>query len=319
LEETVWHAETLGHNAHGVARYLQSKAVHDQGYKVVLSGDGADELFAGYIYSRLDHILSNTDGLDEQTKNSRLEELLQKNPAFRNVLHASRPLTSTKTCHSLFGYAPSWIQAMELSRQPLKAIFQPSFLHQFSQFDAVKGMLAYVDVEGQLSDRTPVHQGMYTWIKSILPNQILFADRLEMAHGVEVRIPLLDHHVFDVIRRMPVHLLIYGMQEKYALREAARPFVTDKVYKRPKQPFTAPHSTLDPSNPFYELIQDTLRSKMLENIPFISPAAIRALLDSIPKMDYRSRITLDPVLLLLVSTCMIQKLYVSSESTSMMK
>src|SRR5882724_8600677 len=86
LPDAVWHGETLGSNALGVARYLQSRAVHQAGYKTVLSGDGADELFAGYLYFRHDHLLHGAPGVDGGLRQQLLAALLRDNPAFRAVL-----------------------------------------------------------------------------------------------------------------------------------------------------------------------------------------------------------------------------------------
>ncbi|MGH0593690.1 asparagine synthase (glutamine-hydrolyzing) [Bacillus pretiosus] len=314
IEQAVWHGETIGHNAHGVARYLQSRAVHQNNYRVVLSGDGADELFSGYVYSRLDQVISNDDGLDEKSQLDRLRELSQRNPAFRHVLFPIKKTQAAKICEPIIGSTPTWMQAMEISRGPFKALLNSDFVADFKDFEPSRNLLNSMDVKGQLMNRSSMLQGMYTWTKSILPNQILFADRLEMAHGVEVRMPLLDHKLFEVVRKMPTNMLIRGLQEKYALREAAKPFVTKKVYGRPKQPFTAPHSTLDPNNPLYELIQDMLRSQVVQDNPFFNPVAIKTLLDSIPKMDYRTRITLDPVMLILLSTFILHKSYMQKIS-----
>ncbi|WP_342026026.1 asparagine synthase (glutamine-hydrolyzing) [Cytobacillus pseudoceanisediminis] len=313
IEEAVWHGETIGHNAHGVARFLQSRAVQKSGYRVVLSGDGADELFSGYIYSRLDHVMSNVEGLSEKDQYKRLEELSLKNPAFRHLLFPTKKTESAKILEPMLGSAPSWIQAMEISRSPFKSLLNPDFSASFRDFEPSRALLNSMDIKGQLSNRTHLHQGMYTWTKSILPNQILFADRLEMANGLEVRMPLLDHKLFEVVRKMPTNMLIRGLKEKYALREAAKSFITETVYNRKKQPFTAPHSTLDPNNPLYEMIQDTLRSNVVQENPFFNPIAIKTLLDSIPKLDYRTRIILDPVLMLLMSTFILHKRYIQEK------
>src|SRR5215472_13934615 len=95
--------------------------------------------------------------------------------------------------------------------------------------------------EWELSGRDPVHQSLYLWSKTFLPNYILnvLGDRMEMAHSVEGRVPFLDHHVVEVARRLPVSLKIHDMTEKYALREAVRPLLTDTVYRRQKHPFLA--------------------------------------------------------------------------------
>ena len=100
----------------------------------------------------------------------------------------------------------------------------------------------------------------------MLPNYILsnLGDRMEMAHSVEGRLPFLDHHVVEEAARMPVSMKINGMTEKYVLREAARPVLTDAVYRRQKHPFMSPPATMQPDGRLYTLLQDTLRSDALD-------------------------------------------------------
>ena len=96
-------------------------------------------------------------------------------------------------------------------------------------------------MRGQLTGRAPVNQSLYLWSKTQLPNYILtvLGDRMEMAHSIEGRVPFLDHHVVELVRSLPVAQKIRGMTEKYVLREAARPVLTDTVYRRQKHPFSA--------------------------------------------------------------------------------
>src|SRR5262249_51548659 len=62
--DAAWQAETLFANAHGIAKYLLSRAVRDAGYKVVLTGEGSDEILAGYASFRRDMLLHNAQGQD---------------------------------------------------------------------------------------------------------------------------------------------------------------------------------------------------------------------------------------------------------------
>ena len=97
-----------------------------------------------------------------------------------------------------------------------------------------------------------MNQSLYVWAKTMLPNYILsnLGDRMEMAHSVEGRLPFLDHHVVeaggDGCRSS---MKINGMTEKYVLREAARPVLTDAVYKRQKHPFMSPPATIQTERP----------------------------------------------------------------------
>jgi asparagine synthase (glutamine-hydrolysing) len=309
INEAVWHGEMLGYNAHAIARYLQSRAVHEAGYKVVLSGDGADEVFAGYIYSRLDFLRANAEGLDEQTRRQRIEELLRNNPAFRTVLSIDEHSPTAVSLRRMLGFVPAWLYAMDVSRSRLKELLARDFLAEFAGRDPLRVFLSRLDLAAQVDGRHPVMQANYLWAKSFLPNQVLFADRMEMAHAVEVRMPFLDHHVFELVREMPATMLIRGLQEKYVLREAARPCITERVHGRPKHPFTAPHATLSTNNRLHTMTQDVLRSSALADVPFFDQRLVIGLLDRLPQMDHRQRIALDQVLLLLLSACLLQKQY----------
>ena len=83
---------------------------------------------------------------------------------------------------------------------------------------------------------------LYINAKTMLPNFILnyLADRMEMAHSIEGRVPFLDHHVADAAARVPVNMKVKGIREKHVLREAAKDVLIPEVYDRQKHPFTTP-------------------------------------------------------------------------------
>ena len=120
-----------------------------------------------------------------------------------------------------------------------------------------------------------MHQALYLWTHSVFPNKLLnfLGDRSEMAHSVEGRTPFLDHPLVELVTRMPAHVKIRGMTEKWVLREAARPFLTDTVYKRQKHPFFGPPQL---KGRILELMRDTFASRILDEQPFFEPGAVRA-------------------------------------------
>ena len=120
----------------------------------------------------------------------------------------------------------------------------------------------------QSQRREPAKQILYLWMKSLFVNYVLAGERLDMAHGVEVRLPFLDHKLFEFARSIPSSMLARDGRQKYVLREAVKPFVTDEVYHGAKQPFFAPPTTVQVGNPMYELLQDTLRSQGFHRGPF---------------------------------------------------
>lgn len=306
LDQAIWHAETFGDNTRGVARFLLSRKVHNAGYKAVLSGEGADEMFGGYLYFRHDYLRHQRAELDEETRIGLLASLGRDHPAFAKALAAESALEPGAVDGRL-GFVPSWLGAMVVSRGPLRSLLSPAAKAVFNRYNREVEFLEGFDIAAQVEDRDPLHQSLYLWIRSMLPNQILVADRMEMAHGLENRLPFLDHHIAECARAIPLPLLIRGNTEKYVLREAVRPFVPHQVYRRPKHPFTAPPATLDSNNRLASLVQDTLRSSLLHSLPIFERASVIALLDRLPTLGYRERIAYDPVIMLLVSTCLLQR------------
>ena len=128
---------------------------------------------------------------------------------------------------------------------------------------------------------------------------------MEMAHSVEGRLPFMDHEVASVAAEMPVELKIHGMTEKYALREAARPVLTDRVYRRQKHPFMTPPATLDENGPLFTLIQDTLRGAALDGPAIYDRDKVVALLDSVPSMAPADRTAADLSLMWITSICLL--------------
>jgi asparagine synthase (glutamine-hydrolysing) len=130
---------------------------------------------------------------------------------------------------------------------------------------------------------------------------------MEMAHSVEGRVPFLDHHVVEYVCRAPVSLKIRGLTEKYLLREASRPVITETVYHRQKHPFLSPPVATAPTERLHEMLQDTLRGPVLASVPFYDRKKIVALLDRLPAMSNSDHVGWDPVLMSVLSACVIQK------------
>ena len=98
--------------------------------------------------------------------------------------------------------------------------------------------------------RTRLLKSLFVWAKSFLPTYILnLLATEEMRHSIEGRVPFLNHHVVECLCRVPVPLKIRGMTEKYLLRQAAKPVITDTVYRRQKHPFLSPPVTPRRPNP----------------------------------------------------------------------
>jgi asparagine synthase (glutamine-hydrolysing) len=306
--DAILQSETFCINAHGVAKYLLSRAVRDAGYKVVITGEGSDEILGGYAHFRRDMLLYNRDGQDESAVTALLQQLTEANPVSRGLLLPHGETKALENVQRLLGFVPSWFETFSARGLAMEKVLSAEFTRTYGQRTSYHALLSALDIHGQLAERDAVHQSLYLWSKTLLPGYILtmLGDRMEMAHSVEGRVPFLDHHVVETIRSQPVHQKIHGMTEKYVLREAVRDVITDTIYRRQKHPFLSPPATLNPKAKLSTLMQDTLRGPVMASIPFFDQKKVRCLLDRLPDMDESSQVAMDPVLMTLMSACVLQ-------------
>jgi asparagine synthase (glutamine-hydrolysing) len=305
--DAVWHAETPFINAHGVAKFLLSRAVRDAGYKVVLTGEGSDEVLAGYPHFRRDLVLYNTEGQDAEVAAQLLTKLNESNQVSRGILSTGGETVPMESVRGVLGFVPSFFEVWAQRARGFSEVLSPAFTAEHGSRDPSRLFLSHLDVEGQMSGREAVNQSLYLWSKSLLPNYILsiLGDRMEMAHSLEGRLPLLDHKVVETIVQMPVTEKIRGITEKHVLREAARPVLTDQVYRRQKHPFLSPPAAARTDGPLFALVNDTLRSGYPADTGFFDPEGVSRLLDRLPAMDAGERTQLDAVLTSLTSFCLL--------------
>jgi asparagine synthase (glutamine-hydrolysing) len=307
--DALYHAERPFVNAHAVAKYLLSRAVRDSGVKVVLTGEGSDEVFAGYPFFRRDMILHNTEGQDPATARGLLARLNAANPVSRGLLLPTGSSAPLESVQKILGFVPTLIETWDQQGRTMAGLLDGDFKARYADRDTFRVVLNHLDVERQLAGRDAVNKSLYVWAKTTLPNYILsnLGDRMEMAHSVEGRLPLLDHHVAAEVARMPIAMKINGMTEKYVLREAARPVLTESVYKRQKHPFLSPPSTLQTEGRLHALVQETLRGAALERTGLYDRAKVKSLLDAIPGMDAGARTSVDPALMWITSMCLLHE------------
>jgi asparagine synthase (glutamine-hydrolysing) len=209
----------------------------------------------------------------------------------------------------ILGFVPAQLEVWAGLGAGLLSLADDDFTGAFAGRDTYRVMLNTLDVERQLAGRDAVNQSLYIWGKTSLPNYILsnLGDRMEMAHSVEGRLPFLDHHVAEAVAHMPVSAKINGMTEKWILREAARPVITDTVYRRQKHPFMSPPATVQQDGKLFTMLQDTLRSDLLDGPGIYDRRKVTAFLDAVPSMDAAARNKADPMLMWMGSICLLHK------------
>jgi asparagine synthase (glutamine-hydrolysing) len=305
--DAVAQSETICVNAHGVAKYLLSRAVRDAGYKVVITGEGSDEILGGYAHFRRDMLLYNREGQDPAEIDQLMKWLEEHNAVSRGLLLPDGEIGPLDAVQRVLGYVPSWIETFSTRAVKLRPLLSQDFRATHGSLEGTYPFLDDIDIRGQLTGRDPLHQSLYLWSKTALCGYILtvLGDRMEMAHSIEGRVPFLDHKLVELIVSQPPSQKIRGMTEKYVLREAVKDVITDTVYQRQKHPFLSPPATLNPDDTFHNYVQDTLRGKVLASLPFFDQKRVVELLDRLPEMDEGARTANDQVLMILLSICVL--------------
>jgi asparagine synthase (glutamine-hydrolysing) len=311
FSDAIAQAETLAVNTHGVAKYLLSRAVREAQFKVVLTGEGSDEILGGYMHFRRDMPSTKTNGNTTEGLADSAPAINRPAPIDGGPSSLNGKGFSLEVARKVLGFVPNWMEiACDIS-SGMHSVQNDKFVAEGKNGDGFRSFFNDLDIPGQLTGRHPLHQSLYLWSKTRLPNYLLtvLGDRMEMANSVEGRLPFLDHHVVEMARSLPVSQKIRGGTHKYILRQSMREIITPTVFRRPKQPFWSPPASLNPKGRFNNMMQDLLRGPVLRSLPFFDQSKVVGMLDAMPKMDQMVHITNEQILMMVLSACVLQDRY----------
>lgn len=276
----VWHAETPVLRTAPVPLMLLARRVREAGCKVVLTGEGADEVLCGYDLFKEAGVrrfcARRPESRWRHTLFGRLYPYLKHSPVVAPV-YARWFFTqgAEYSDEPYFGHIPRWLT----TRRALQ------YLHP-----DIVSMIAreplFSDMSGLIPDRVRswrgAHQDQYVEAHTLLSGYLLSSqgDRMCMAHGVEARVPFLDHRLIEFCNRIPPRYKRMGLQEKYLLKEAARGIVPEEIRCRTKQPYRAPDSAsfFPEGNPI-DYVADLFSEESLGACGYVNPLAARRLFD----------------------------------------
>ena len=188
LPDAIHHAEGLVVNGHLAAKFLLSRSVRDAGYKVVLTGEGSDEMLAGYPHFRADLWSHDADNPDSA---GLLERLWDTNVVSAGLLLPQGDTLPLDRLSTLLGFSPSFLQTKASLGLRNLSLLSRDFGERFAGRDPFDVLLLGIDHAGQLAGRHRLNQSAYLWLKIAFPNYLLrlLGDASEMAHSVEGRLP----------------------------------------------------------------------------------------------------------------------------------
>ena len=275
--EVIWHTECPILRTAPTPLYLLSNLVRDAQYKVVLTGEGADEILGGYdIFKEAKiraFIQSNPDSAYRPLLLKRLYPYLALSPT-RSSAYAKKFFDIETEPHSdpFFAHRPRWkttegtkIFLSDEIKQNAKRDLSEKLIHQYSR---------------KLDGFDALSRAQYIETKLLLANYLLSSqgDRMAMAHSVEGRFPFLDHRVVEFACTIPPHYRMKVLNEKNLLKLSMKDLLPPAIIKRKKQPYMAPDivSFFDNTPPGY--LDYYLSRQLLVEAGLFNPDAVENLL-----------------------------------------
>ncbi len=262
LPEIVWYLDEPVADPALVPLYFIAREARKH-VKVVLSGEGADELFGGYTIYREPLSLKPFDFLPRGLRKS--------------VGKAARPLPEGMRGKSLLHRGSLTLEeryygnARSFSDEQLRAVL-PRFRDDWIHTDVTSPV--YAKSQGWDPVARMQHIDLFTWLRGDI---LVKADKMTMANSLELRVPFLDPEVFAVASRLPFDQKITRATTKYALRRALEPIVPAHVLNRPKLGFPVPIRHWLRSGELLDWAQDMVGASGAGDL--IDLAAVRLMLD----------------------------------------
>jgi asparagine synthase (glutamine-hydrolysing) len=306
--EVVAHAERPLLRTAPAPLYLLSEVVHGSGIKVVLTGEGADEMFAGYDLFREARVRRFWGRVpDSRIRPALLDRLypyLERSPVGPRSLGAEYFGRDRRDwAEPGFSHRPRW-----RSTTAIQALLG----------EDMRAAIGTLDVTGRLLSTLPrgfgawgyLAQDQYLEVRTLLSSYLLSSqgDRMLMAHSVEGRFPFLDVELSTLAASLPARYKLLGLDEKHVLKRVARDLVPTSILKRPKQPYRAPDAISFVTDPA-DWILDLVSERAVREVGVFDPEGVGRLWRKCRAAAERGRLsnTDDMALIAVLSTALLHR------------
>ena len=282
----VWHTESPLLRTAPTPLMLLSKLVRDQNMKVVLTGEGADEMLAGYNIFRENSVRH----FWSKYPDSRMRPLLIQ----KLYPYLERSTTKNRSYLSHFfkqgledthlSYYSHLIRWKNTSR--IKRYFDDSIREQIDCYNPIQEFEKTLGKH--IHNWHPLHKAQFIESKIFLSNYLLSSqgDRVSMAHSVEGRYPFLDHHFIQFCCGLPPQMKLKGLNEKYILKKTFNKLIPQEILKRDKHPYRAPIAQSFFVKNAPEYVKELLSDKQLEEKGYFRAKAVKKLIEKWGKSSF---------------------------------
>lgn len=311
--EVVRHAEAPLLRAAPAPLYLLSRLVRQNDYRVVVTGEGADEVLGGYDIYREARVRQFWTRDPSSTIRGRAAELLYpwmarspgRAPAFARDFFSQH----LDAADPALSHRPRWE-----TTATLKTLLTADARAAAAASRAPDDLLARMPAES--ADWDPLSRAQWLEMTTLLPGYILASqgDRMLMANSVEGRFPFLDPTVVEFANALPARHKLLGLEEKYLLKRAFVDVLPAEIVRRPKQPYRAPDaaSFCTPDAP--DWVPDLTTGRAVASVGLFEPRMVHGLFTKARRSDGRNLGNTDNMRVLAVlSTQLLHHLFIDGD------
>lgn len=309
LEDVLWHTEKPLLRTGPIPLYLLSKLVNQSGYKVVLTGEGADEIFGGYDIFK-EAKIRNFWAKDPNSKLrplllARLYPYIFKDNRLNQTLIAFFKSGIENPEDPFFSHNIRWKNTGKI-----KNFFSEQVKDSNRNYDSYSELMKLLPVN--YLDWDIVTKAQFLESMIFLSNYLLSSqgDRVAMAHSVELRVPYLDHRLIELMGKVNSEVKINGLNEKHILKKVFKDRLPASILNRWKNPYRAPiHKALLSST--MSLVEEYCSERSLKDSGLFENVKVVKLISKLEKSSTAGEFD-EMALVGIISTQIIYKIFIEN-------
>ena len=286
VPEVIWHTEIPLLRLSPVPLFMLSELVHQSGFRVVLTGEGADEIFGGYNIFRETLIRSFWAKYPNSTMRPRLLEKLYpyifKDKRSKAALSSFFKPGIDQPDDPLFSHLIRWNNTARIKR-----FFSENITNSTQDYDPLVELKEHLPEKFNKWDA--LSKAQYLEMKIFMSDYLLSSqgDRVAMAHSLEIRMPYLDYRLIEFMGKVPSYLKIRGLNEKFILKKIYKNILPQSILNRPKHPYRAPikNSLL---NKNLQYVDYYLSDEKLKSYNLFNHSMVKILKDKLTRLENSS-------------------------------
>ena len=276
--DVVWHAERPLLRTAPAPMFLLSRLVRNSNFKVVVTGEGADEILGGYDLFREAKVRQFLSRDPSSAKRAEIlsqlypwmERSPEKAPAFARSFFGKNLDPSDPG----FSHHPRWNATMGV-----QLLCTPDMRNAFAELDPIRGLINRFPTAHQSWDL--LCRSQWLEITSLLSPYILSAqgDRMLMANSVEGRFPFIDPNVIQLANSLPARYKLFALNEKHLLKNAFRDLIPQSILNRPKKPYRAPDAASFFPGTKLDWLEFLTSESQIKNANLFNPKAVTTMVN----------------------------------------